>query len=433
MLVLLKLMLPPAFSLPTGIVHWFGDYLPAQASISKQVSNIVRPESARAPVPEESTLPAEIKQIHPRRANPEPAAPAAPAFSGLQALTWQAAVFVFWLMGAAVLSVLLIHRILFVRRLIAQSEPARDRFSAQSEPARDRFSEILDQCRQQLGIKRKTELRLSGNLQSPAVCGLFRPVILIPAGLIERLSPDKLKTVLIHELAHIKRGDLWVNCIQTILQIIYFYNPFVWLANAVVRRTREQAVDEMVLVALGSGAKNYSNTLIDIAEMAFFRTSLSLRLTGVVESKKALYSRIRQMLNRPIPKSSKLGVLNAIVIIIIAAVLLPMAKAEKLVNTDVQDEAGLVQAVNSPLEQKQNVGLTKAEDVQKMIDSAQPGATVIVPKGLYTNPVRISKSLTLKGASQSDCVFEVTENEPAVFIDTKSKGQVTVENLTLKT
>ncbi|MHC4325341.1 MAG: hypothetical protein ACYSUX_13845, partial [Planctomycetota bacterium] len=129
MLVLLKLMLPPAFSLPTGIVHWFGDYLPAQASISKQVLNMARPEPAGAPVPEESALSAEIPQIHPPKINPEPPARVAPAFSGLHALTWQAAIFVFWLMGAAVLSVLLIHRILFVRRLIAQSEPARDRFS----------------------------------------------------------------------------------------------------------------------------------------------------------------------------------------------------------------------------------------------------------------------------------------------------------------
>lgn len=69
--------------------------------------------------------------------------------------------------------------------------------------------------------------------------------------------------------------------------------------------------------------------LIDIAEMAFFRTSLSLRLISVVESKKELHRRIRQMLNRPIPKSSKVGVFGTIVIIIVA-VLLPISKAQKM-------------------------------------------------------------------------------------------------------
>lgn len=318
MLVLLKLMLPPALSLPTGIGHWLGNYLPAQTSISKQVSYIARLKPAGASAPQDPSLSAEIPQIHLSQVNPEPAAPAFPVISDSQAFTWQVVVFVIWFTGAAVLSVLLIHRILFVRRLIAQSEPVRKR-----------YADILDQCCQQLGIKRQTELRLSGKLQSPAVCGFVRPVILMPTCLLETLSTDKLRAVLIHELAHIKRGDLWVNCLQTFLQIIYFYNPLVWLANAVIRRIREQAVDEMVLVALAAGAKDYSNTLIDIAEMSFFKTSLSLRLIGVVESKKALRRRIRHILNRPIPKSAKLGALGLVVVIVSAAVLLPMAKAQK--------------------------------------------------------------------------------------------------------
>jgi hypothetical protein len=154
-------------------------------------------------------------------------------------------------------------------------------------------------------------------------------VILIPGTLLEKLSREKLRAVLIHELAHIKRGDLWVNCMQTFLQIAYFYNPFVWLVNLIVRRVREQAVDELVLVALGAEAKSYSNTLIDIAEMAFSRPALSLRLVGVVESKKALSQRIKHILYRPLPKTAKLGILGLIVIITTAAILLPMAKAEK--------------------------------------------------------------------------------------------------------
>jgi ketosteroid isomerase-like protein len=156
---------------------------------------------------------------------------------------------------------------------------------------------------------------------------LFRPVILMPKAILDKMSPDNLKAVLIHELAHIKRGDLWVNALQTILQVIYFYNPFVWLANAIVRRIREQAVDEMVLVALGSEAKSYSNTLIDIAEMAFWRANLSLRLIGVAESKKSLERRIKHMLTRPIPKSAKVSVFGLLSIMVMATVLLPMAAA----------------------------------------------------------------------------------------------------------
>jgi len=231
----------------------------------------------------------------------------------LEPVCWQGLVFSGWLVGILVLLALLVQRVCFVRGLIAQSRPANER-----------LLEMLEECCCQIGIRPNIELRLSGNTLSPAVCGLFKPIILMPAALLEKLSREKLKAVLIHELAHIKRADVWVNLLQTMLQIVYFYNPLVWIANAIVRRVREQAVDEMVLVTLKPETNSYSNTLIDIAEMAFWRPNFSLRLIGVVESKKALEKRIKHMLNRPIPKSSKLGFLGLLVIVVIGAVLLPM-------------------------------------------------------------------------------------------------------------
>jgi hypothetical protein len=144
-----------------------------------------------------------------------------------------------------------------------------------------------------------------------------------------------LRAVLLHELAHIKRGDLWVNLAQTVLQIVYFYNPLLWFANAMIRRVREQAVDEMVLVAMGERAKSYPETLVNVAKLAFKQPTLSLRLIGVVESKNALAGRIKRILTRPLPKSAKLGILGLIAVLLVGAVLLPMAKVEK---ADVQVE-----------------------------------------------------------------------------------------------
>ena len=90
-----------------------------------------------------------------------------------------------------------------------------------------------------------------------------------------------------HELAHIKRRDLWVNLVQTVLQIVYFYNPFIWLANWMIRRVREQAVDEAVQVALGEKSPQYPETLLNIARFAFGRPVFSMRSIGVVESRSA--------------------------------------------------------------------------------------------------------------------------------------------------
>jgi len=317
MLVFIKLILPPSLSLPTGLGYWRGDFLSTALPVSEQESTVIQHETTGALAHEETPLSTEARPIQPPQIIPEPAVPATSAVLQLDDLAWRAGVFILWLIGVLVFSALLIQRMLYVRRLIAKSESPENR-----------FTEILNGCCKQIHIRRPIELRLSNNVSSPAVCGFIKPVILMPTALIEKLLPDRLRAVLIHELAHIKRGDLWINSAQTILLIVYFYNPLVWLVNVIVRRIREQAVDEMVLATLGTRAKDYSNTLIDIAEMTFFKTSLSLSLIGVVESKKALNRRIRHMFNRPIPKNAKLGIVGLMTILILGAVLLPMAKAQ---------------------------------------------------------------------------------------------------------
>ena len=307
LLVLVKLILPPMLSLPTGIGYWVGDHLPAASNMAFD-----------AVAPEHTGPSGEMPYVRPSEniAGDDPAM--ASADSILTPLTWQAVVFILWLAGVLAFLAVLVQRIRFVKGLVAASCPAGDELTG-----------LLEQCRRQIAVRRDIKLRLSEAVPSPAVCGLLRPTVLMPTSLVEKLSPEGLRATLIHELAHIRRGDLWVNSVQTFLQVVYFYNPFVWFANSIIRKVCEEAVDETVLVALGGQAKDYSNTLIDIGEMVFWKADLGLRLIGVAESKKALQWRIKHMLNRPIPKSSKLGAFVIIVIFTIAAVLLPMARAQK--------------------------------------------------------------------------------------------------------
>ena len=338
MLIFAKLILPPTLCLPTGIGYWCSlGVWPANKQVStetpvkataREADSIAAQHNSELPpsAPKVSNqlvrtkgpaitdnaayMPPPILQSELESASVAAANPGIP-------ITWRAVVFLVWLVGILVLSVLLFQRVLFVKSLLAQSDKANGR-----------LDETLQQCCRQVGLRRNIEFRLSRNMLSPAVCGLFNPVILMPASLLENLSREKLRAVLIHELAHIKRGDLWVNFMQTILQIVYFYNPLLWFANAVVRGIREKAVDEMVLTKLGDEADSYSGTLIDIAEIAFSKPHFSLRLVGVVESKSALTSRIKHILSRPFPKSAKLGIAGLIIIFITAVVLLPMAKGQ---------------------------------------------------------------------------------------------------------
>ncbi|MHC4168286.1 MAG: M56 family metallopeptidase, partial [Planctomycetota bacterium] len=341
MLVLVKLVLPTSLSSPVSVGRWFGDELayvdtiPAPAPEPKAdivpmprvearpIANIPPVETiARAPVvvPVEPTVrnveptPRQIESASTVQ-EPEPVVPLAPPETPL---SWQAAVLLVWSAVLSAMLLLLLQRAFFVRRLVGRAADASGK-----------MTDLLTHCRERMAVRRNVGLHISAGATSPAVCGLFRPVILVPKKLTPSLSSAELRVVLLHELAHIKRRDLWVNFAQTLLQIFYFYNPLLWLANVMIRRAREQAVDEMVLVAMGEKARQYPATLVNVAKLALKRPALSLRLIGVVESKGALTGRIKHILGRPMPKTAKLGILGLLAVVIAAAILLPMAKAMK--------------------------------------------------------------------------------------------------------
>jgi len=318
LLVLVKLILPSTLALPTGIGYWLGDRLPVRSLVSERPANAGGFDMAAQHRLERSEPSGGVSLVPPAASADEPDIPVTPAVLRVTPITWQGLVLLFWLAGVLAFVALLAQRVRFVKGLVAASIPAEGALLG-----------MLDQCRRQMGVRRRVGLKMSDAVPSPAVCGLLRPIVLMPTSLVEKLSPAGLRAALIHELAHIKRADLWVNALQTFLQVIYFYNPFVWFANAMIRRTCEQAVDETVLVTLGGQARDYSNTLIDIGEMAFWKADFGLRLVGVAESKQALQGRIKHMLTRPIPKSARIGALGTIAILIVAAALLPMARAEK--------------------------------------------------------------------------------------------------------
>lgn len=318
LLVLVKLILPPTLSLPTGIGYWVPDRVPVGFVVPEPSADVDPFAAAEAPLvlPREPSSAVAPAQPAPTAVVPD--GPVTPAVVHLTPITGKAILMLFWLVGMLAFAVVLAQRMRFVRGLVAAGTAAQGQ-----------LLDLLEACRRQIGVRGRVELRISDALSSPAVCGLLRPTILMPASLVDKLSPEGLKATLVHELAHIKRADLWVNALQTLLQVVYFYNPFVWFANAMIRRTCEEAVDETVLVALGGQASDYSNTLINIGEMVFWKADFGLRLVGVAESKRALKRRIRHMLTRPIPQNARIGVLGTLAILLVAAVLLPMARGER--------------------------------------------------------------------------------------------------------
>ena len=149
-----------------------------------------------------------------------------------------------------------------------------------------------------------------------------------------RLTLAELRSVLLHELAHFKRGDLWLRHAQILLQVFYWYNPWLWLANAIIRRLREQAVDEMVLVEMREEAPAYPATLLQVARLMLERPALGLGLLGILESRNALAQRIRQIVDRPLPRSATLGLRGLLLVGLVGLLALPMAGPRQTVAAE---------------------------------------------------------------------------------------------------
>jgi len=191
----------------------------------------------------------------------------------------------------------------------------------------ERLTAIATEAQNVAGIKCAIPVRLAINSMSPAVCGLFRPTILIPQSMAGTFSDEQLRAVLLHELIHVRRFDVWVNFWQALLQIIYWWHPLVWLANARIRRAREEAVDDAVMLALRDDADSYAPTLLEVAKLSLDRATLSLGLVGILESRNSLRQRIERLLDFHPPRHAGLTLASLLGILAFTVVAVPMGEA----------------------------------------------------------------------------------------------------------
>ena len=123
-----------------------------------------------------------------------------------------------------------------------------------------RVLEVCYALQGRLGVNRVIAYFECKWLQAPAVIGWFRPVVFLPVTALTGLSEDQLRSVIAHELAHIKRFDPFVNVFQVCVETVLFYHPAVWWLNKRIRAEREHCCDE-IAVALCGNAVEYARAL----------------------------------------------------------------------------------------------------------------------------------------------------------------------------
>jgi len=115
------------------------------------------------------------------------------------------------------------------------------------------------------GIRRPIDLMLSPVSVEPGVFGIFKPVLVWPQGISERLSDEQLEAILIHEVWHVRRRDNLTAAIHMLVEAIFWFNPLVWWLGARLVEERERACDEAVL-ALGSERQAYAESILKTCE-----------------------------------------------------------------------------------------------------------------------------------------------------------------------
>ena len=122
---------------------------------------------------------------------------------------------------------------------------------------------------------RRVTLCRSDRLQVPTAIGFFKPLVVIPSWAQHELSNQELNSILIHELAHLRRFDDWTNLAQQILKALLFFHPAVWWIGSHLALEREMACDDAVLASTGN-PHSYAQCLVSIAEKTFLRRGLAL-------------------------------------------------------------------------------------------------------------------------------------------------------------
>jgi beta-lactamase regulating signal transducer with metallopeptidase domain len=123
-------------------------------------------------------------------------------------------------------------------------------------------------------------LAMSERVSVPAAIGFFKPMIVIPLWALRELTPAELNVVLLHEFAHLRRGDAWTNLLQKIVRAVFLFHPAVWWIDSRISLEREMACDDQVL-AETANPQGYAKCLVALLEKSVARRGWAMAQAAV--------------------------------------------------------------------------------------------------------------------------------------------------------
>jgi beta-lactamase regulating signal transducer with metallopeptidase domain len=176
-------------------------------------------------------------------------------------------------------------------------------------------------ARERLGVRGAVGLRCSPGVMVPLVAGLRRPIIVLPVAAAE-WSDARLRAVMLHELAHVRRGDAGTLMLVRVAQCVLGPHPLVWTLSFRAREECERACDDLVL-ASGVRASEYAHHLLEIARHA--TDPFAMGITLAFARRSTLEGRLLSILRPDAARGtvSRRGVLVAALVVVV--LLAPLA------------------------------------------------------------------------------------------------------------
>lgn len=173
---------------------------------------------------------------------------------GAMTLGWRGWLFVGWVTAVGMQIAVIVRQGSRLKRMLRTARPPDD----------PHLNNLVAELSHRIGLRRPPEILIVDREGSPFVCGLGHPKLVLTAALVHGLDDESLQSVLLHELAHIKRGDLLWDWIPAGVRVVYFFNPLAHFLFDRIRLERELACDRAAMLLAGQEAKGYAATLIGV-------------------------------------------------------------------------------------------------------------------------------------------------------------------------
>ncbi|MDX8367942.1 M56 family metallopeptidase [Cytobacillus sp. IB215665] len=194
---------------------------------------------------------------------------------------------------------------------------------------------LLEECKKKLKVKAKVQIIYDDSMGTPSVVGFFRPKILVNKNMLNSLSSNEIKFVLLHELTHVKRNDILIHWLIIFVQAIHWFNPIIWCSFYAMRKDCEISCDASVLSRLKREEHlEYGFSLLTVIEQISKKTLIP-RSIGMSTSRSHMKLRLERitMFNKPSWKWISLSSMLAVGIILSGFTTFTNATSNHLIDT----------------------------------------------------------------------------------------------------